>query len=394
MIGLCCFAFTIITYYLPIATPGIIIAAIGLLTQHSRLRFPAFLWLYLLLLLWAVVGLATSIDVAVSKDLIVERLKLALIMLVIVNTINTERRFGFFIFFLLGCYMLFPARGSFVNFIVGENVMGRLVWNNVYHNPNDLGVLSLLALGVALAVLATSTVRRVARIGAAISAAILIVVIVMTKSRGVLLGLIVGMGPAALRLVFSKSRRLIYVIIGAIALLLLVPTSTWDRYTGMGKLTSTDTLAEADPEGSAAERWEIQKSAWKIFASNPLTGVGLGNFSVANLRYLPRLGLKDTHNTYLNLATELGLPGLLLWLALVYSVMKATRNARVKWGTAALGIEYIWIERATLGFLVAGFVGTYWGLTFLYLVLSLLWCTSNPVLRSATSTQPVSVRRT
>jgi O-antigen ligase len=393
MIGLCCFTFTIISYYWPLATVGISVAALGLVTQTSRLRFPAFIWLYLLLMLWATVGLVTSIDAAASYDLIIERLKLIVIMLVIVNTVNTERRFAFFVFFFLGCFMLFPARGALVNYLLGEDLMGRVIWNYIYKNPNDLAVLSLLALGAALAVATAPSVRNIARVGAAVAAAILLVVIIMTKSRGVFLGLMVSMGPAALRQVFTKASRLVYVMVALAALLPFVPDATWDRYTGMGKLTSTDTLAEADPEGSAAERWEIQKNAWHIFLDHPVTGVGVGNFPRANQPYMQWGFLRDTHNTYLNLATELGLPGLLLWLALVFTVLKQTRDARVKLGTAAVGIEYVWMERATLGFLISAFVGTYWGLTFPYLMLALLWCTTNPAMRTITSTTPASTRR-
>jgi len=393
MIGLCFFAFTVIGYYWPLGTLGIGVAAVGLVTQRSRLRIPAFIWLYALLVLWAAIGLLTSIDFAVSYDLITERLKLLAIMLIIVNTVDTERRFSFFVYFFLGCYMLFPARGAFVNFLVGQNVMGRLVWNNVYGNPNDLAALSLLALGTALAVLTAKSSLGIARFGAAVAAALLLVVIVMTKSRGVLIGLVVSMGPSVLRLLFTKASRTIYAVVALIVVLLFVPDATWDRYVGMGKLTSTDTLVEADPEGSAAERWEIQKSAWQIFLSNPITGVGLGNFATANLKNLPQLGLKDTHNTYLNLACELGLPGLVLWFTMAFSVLKRTRATRVNVGTSFIGVDYIWLERATLGFLVAGLFGTYWALTFPYLVIALLWCSTNPTMRSTQASEPVLKRR-
>ena len=49
---------------------------------------------------------------------------------------------------------------------------------------------------------------------------------------------------------------------------------------------------------------------------------------------------------------------------------KATR-------VAAIGLNYVWMERAFVGFLIAGLVGTYWGLTAPYLYAAMLWCSSN-----------------
>lgn len=394
LVGLVIFATSIITYYWPLATTGLIVAAVGLPFERRRIRIPGFLWLYLAVLAYAAMGLATSINAPKSADQLIEHLKLAAIILILVNTITTRRRLIFFVYLFVGCFLLFPLRGAFFNyFIYGENLFGRAIWNHIYSNPNDLGALSLLALGATLSIVTAPMSHRFMRFALVTGAMLLLALIFMTKSRGVMLGLVVGMGPTALRFAMSKPKRLIYALVGLAVVVAFVPSTTWDRFSKMGELTSTDTLTTADPEGSAAERWEIQKTAWAIFKDHSVTGVGLGNYPTANKIYRRDLGARDTHNTYLNLAAELGLPGLILWLWLVISVLRGSKRGRTVERVAAIGLNYVWMERAFVGFLIAGLVGTYWGLTAPYLYAAMLWCSSNVDLSGASERASTAVPR-
>jgi O-antigen ligase len=148
----------------------------------------------------------------------------------------------------------------------------------------------------------------------------------------------------------------------------------------MVKLTDTSTVAESDLDGSAAERLEILKRGWQIFLDNPIFGVGLGAYELANAAYAPWLsdgGYKDTHNTYLNLAVETGLVGLVLWCALIVSTLRYARRSRRLAGAGRMATQQYWVERAFVGYLVAAIFGTYGALTFPYLILSVLWCSAS-----------------
>jgi O-antigen ligase len=144
----------------------------------------------------------------------------------------------------------------------------------------------------------------------------------------------------------------------------------------MSNLTGASTIREADREGSAAERFEILKIAWRMFLDNPVLGVGLGVYPRENARYAPEIGRMDTHNTYMNLAAELGLPGLALWCALVWSVLRYAYRRRRLAAPGELTTQQAWLERALWGYLVAAFVGTYVSLSFPYLILAVLWCSA------------------
>jgi hypothetical protein len=228
------------------------------------------------------------------------------------------------------------------------------------------------------------------------------------------------MGPVILRMVVKRPRLFVPIVLIALLIGYMAPSSVWDRLSGLRKLTSASTIDEADSEGSAAQRFEIQKVAWQIFIDHPIFGVGLGSYKQFNARYAPHLGMKDTHNTYLNLAAEVGLPGLMFWCALFLSVLSyayrslenayvseslvsvirhAYRSRHVKDVGAlfrslqhyaqlrrrssdeeALATQQRWIERALVSYLIAGVFGTFVGITFPYLMLGVLWSSSNLLL--------------
>jgi O-antigen ligase len=150
-------------------------------------------------------------------------------------------------------------------------------------------------------------------------------------------------------------------------------------------LTSTATIIDADPEHSAEQRFEILKTGLHIFADHPLLGVGIGCYGLANDRYAPELGTRDAHNTYVSLAAETGIPGLLLWLGLVWSVIAQARRRRAALAADDSALQVLWIERAVIAYLVAGFFGTFYVLATLYLVLGVLWVAANVLGQDATA---------
>ena len=374
LLGLCIFTFAIVTFYVPVARAGIAIALVGVFLQPEKIRVPLPIWIYAAFVLWAFLASFASSYSDIALDRSLEALKQLAILLVIVNALRTEGQLRFYLLFLLGCFILFPIRGTLVG---GDTVFGRAVWNYIYSNPNDLAALSLIALGVALALMFSAPSRNMVRLGAGVSTILLLVVILLTQSRGAFLGLVAGMGPAVILLaVRHRGRLLIYGGIIAIVLAVAVPSSAWQRLSSIEMLTSVSTIAEADPEGSAEQRFEIQKVGWQIFVDHPVFGIGFGAYGLENASYSPKLGKKSAHNTYLSLAAEVGLPGLALWCALVWSVLRYSYRSRKLAAPGQLATQQAWIERSLWGFFVASIFGSFEPLTFPYLMLAVLWCSA------------------
>lgn len=366
------------------------LALIGLLLRPQDLSFPPAMRWATAFLMWAAVTAVFAMSPDLAGDALVERLKAVVIFFVVVNALRTPQQLRFYMLLILVAFLIYPARGSIKNYIQGETVFGRAIWNKIYANPNDLAAITLLMVGMALAVATAKDLDHRLRWALRLYIPILLLIIVLTQSRGVFIGLLVAFGPA----LFKQARqRPALALTAVLAFAVLIPAASWHRFENMSKLTSVETLSEADPYGSALQRFEILKVGWQIFESNPVLGVGIGCYNEANGRFAPHLGKKDAHNTYLGLAAETGLPGLLLWLGLIASVLGFVRRRRRSLETNDSVIQVRWLERAVIGCLVAGFFGTYSGLTILYLILGTLWAAANVLGTEATGPAAARVTR-
>jgi O-antigen ligase len=187
--------------------------------------------------------------------------------------------------------------------------------------------------------------------------------------------------PSSITLVRRRPRAVLALAACLGVGLYFAPKSFWARMQGLRKATSVATIGEMDPEGSARQRFAVLQTATRIIRDHPVVGVGLGAYELTNARYSPALGDLDTHNTYLNVVAETGFPGLALFLAIVFSVLRVVYAARRRAGRAlpAEAETLRWLQYALLGYLIAGAFGSFAKLAFLYVYLALLWCTARTV---------------
>lgn len=366
---------TIVTYRIPYGQPIMLVSLFGLVAER-KIRIPAFMVAFGALFGLAILSALGSAWPELVREQSLELGKLWLIAFVAVSTLSDRRRVRLFMLVFLAAYALYPVRGALVNyFLGGYTIFGRAVWNYIYANPNDLAALTLLQLSVAAAFYAAEPPgwwRRAALAGLVV----LPVLILLTQSRGAFVGLVL-FGITA-----GVAHRRRFQLAGFAAILLLVaslviPSSAWDRLGMVGTLGSagTEALAELDDQGSAEQRYQIWQTSFRIIRDHPLQGVGWGAYPQANLRYNPELGARDTHSTYLNLAAEIGLPGLIIFLVTVgLTVGHAERVRRRIKATDPVSAQQIRLLLLGLGaFLVAGLFASYSALTFLYIHLVLIW---------------------
>src|SRR6266576_3054926 len=387
------YLFTIVTGRLPIGTVAMILALCSLVVQRAPLRAPVFVWLFAAWALWASLGYAMTQYPDMVEETLINHGKILLVAFVAVNALRTGTQIRFFIVFVLVSYVLFPARSTIVNYLHGYTLFGRAVGPFIYGNPNDLAAHTILLLGPALALWASSNRGSPARVIGLGGAAILTLVIVLTQSRGAFLAL----GAMALPSTIALARRRPRAVVGLAAFvglaLYLAPASFWHRMQGLSKGTSFETIGQMDPEGSARQRFAVLQAASRIIRDHPVAGVGFGAYEFAQYRYNPALGYLDTHNTYLNVLAETGVPGLALFLGIVISVVRTVRRARRRASRAfPADTEMLrWLEYALVGYLIAGVFGSFGKLAFLYVYLGLLWCAArivSPVRVTASTPAP------
>jgi putative inorganic carbon (HCO3(-)) transporter len=71
------------------------------------------------------------------------------------------------------------------------------------------------------------------------------------------------------------------------------------------------------------ERLSLWEAGWEVVRDYPWLGVGPGNFANIVGFYNPEIVNLPMHNSYLAIAAEIGIPGLILFSALVISVLIA-----------------------------------------------------------------------
>jgi putative inorganic carbon (HCO3(-)) transporter len=137
------------------------------------------------------------------------------------------------------------------------------------------------------------------------------VALLLTKSRG---GYIAAAAGGAMVMWLSVQRRRAFVLPLVLSLILFV-AGAWFLF-GMGSHTSELVEGAADPS-TWAFRQRVWRAATWMLADFPFTGAGMGLFNdVAALLYaFLETRCLGTHNLYLQVGVDLGIPGLIAYLA-------------------------------------------------------------------------------
>jgi O-antigen ligase len=115
----------------------------------------------------------------------------------------------------------------------------------------------------------------------------------------------------------NKLRWLLVATVLTAAALPVIPGQYVERFRSIGG---------QEAEGhSKQKRIEILQDAWRIFLDNP-AGVGVASFPAVRNRVFGRT--QDTHNLYLEVATNLGVQGLAVFCFLIYAMLAALHDAR------------------------------------------------------------------
>lgn len=203
------------------------------------------------------------------------------------------------------------------------------------HNNMAAGYASMLApLAAAWALAAARPRRRV--LGWALALAVVAYLIVLGSRAGLaasLLGtlVVVALGLARRRVAAGRPARWGPALAALVVLGAVLPLSSTVR--GLAKdgfYRAIDLLQDVGLTDlkDAGFRMDVYRSALEMVTEAPLLGVGAGNFAVEHVRFDPRRAeIPHAHNDALQALTELGLPGLLLFLGLLGALVVGLRRA-------------------------------------------------------------------
>lgn len=381
LVAFCVYLWTIHSYRLPLGDAAIITALLAVLLARKPVVMPVPLALFGAFVAWSAIGLAFTIDRTTTYTWVTDLAKVWLIVFCLVNLVRTPAQLRFIAIVWLGLFAFYPVRGAYYNqYICQCNEAGRVAWNFVFSNPNDLAAISFLPLGLC-AVVAYLERVKLWKYAAAAGVVLVSLLIFLTQSRGALLAL---MASVLFLVLLSKRRGQHLTIIGALAVVaaLAAPRGVWDRLAGLSNVSVATGMQGVDEEGSAEARWRIWQIAARMVREYPITGVGIGMYPIHHARLSNDLderrsvrGRRDTHSAYFRIAAEMGIPGLALflgiWFALFRDLAKKRRLLKKTRPREHQAVLFLQLSMAAL--LFASIFGTYGYFVYTYLHMAIVW---------------------
>jgi putative inorganic carbon (hco3(-)) transporter len=186
-------------------------------------------------------------------------------------------------------------------------------------DPNELAAALLVGLAIAVAFAANRHIGAAYRALAGCSAALCLAGILISLSRGGLLGVAAAMVIAIL--VGGRWRARVLALAGVLAVLAV------GYFAFVASLPAKQRVLDVGAEGGTG-RLDLWTVGLRMIEAHPLNGIGSGQFPISSVHYLLRPGLiqsgafilstpKVAHNTYLNVTAELGLVGGVLFVGLI-----------------------------------------------------------------------------
>lgn len=274
-----------------------------------------------LLLVAIVVQIPFAAAPGLAKNVFVERvIKFAFLTFFMAVLIQSPRCMRWFVLaYLFSCFYITQES-------VRGLISGGLVWENqgvmrlhgavpIYQHPNSLSGLAMGAIPFVVFLLPVWR-RWYARLALLALLGTSLTCVIYTGSRTGYVALLAFLFFWWLH-ARRKGRMIAWGLVAAVITVLVVPQQYKERFLSIG--------GEEAEGASKATRIEILKDAWQIFLDNP-GGIGVASFPAVRMQKFGRD--QDTHNLYLEVATNLGVQGLAVFTVLIAVMLSAFARVR------------------------------------------------------------------
>lgn len=248
--------------------------------------------------------------------------KVVLIFVLMVNTLTTPKRIERFTWLIVLASGYIAGRAVFdyargINLIGNGRVQGAV--GGMFKNPNDLA-LNMVSVMPLAALLALRPLPMVQRAVAALCGVFMLGTVIFSQSRSGTVGLAV-MALVLAGYMLKRAPGLVFAgVIAAVLAMPMLPDSYWERVASI-------TNEELDQTGSREARSILMEESFAAFVAYPFTGVGAGQFKNWNPEGRQQ-AWHESHNVVLQVAAELGIFGLAVFLFLVGRAMYAPIHTR------------------------------------------------------------------
>jgi putative inorganic carbon (HCO3(-)) transporter len=239
-------------------------------------------------------------------------LKVVVIFFLMINLVNSRKRLRLLISGVVLCGIPLGLH-AIKSYLSGEFALKGLritgMGKGLFGNPNDLAICLNMLLPLAVVLGMTSRgIRRWIFLGGAL---VMFGGIIFTYSRGGFLGIIFSFLFMLWKLSRRKRLRTMALVFVSLAVLLPVLPGSYS------KRILTIFESESDTTGSSHARQELLMHGINQTMKRPIIGVGIGNFTIYSLHGMV------AHNSYVEIAAELGIFGLLAYLILILAPFRS-----------------------------------------------------------------------
>lgn len=273
---------------------------------------------FFLFVLWFVASSTQALEPGQSFESLNELLKFVLPFFVGVTLMKDEKDWRPMLWTIVLCQG-YVGLEMHINYLVKGYNSAAEGFAGMDNNCFGASLLSVLGPAIALMISSRTWTTRAL---AGLSAALILHTILLTFSRGAMVGLL-AVGLTAFVLMPKRPKYLGALVLTVTVALYFTGPQLWERY------ASAFAPAE-ERDGSAESRVELWKDCIEVIKEYPVFGVGPANWRVIADQYGWPPG-KSAHSVWMETTAELGIPGgLLLLLFFVGAAIKLWPIARTR----------------------------------------------------------------
>ncbi len=275
-----------------------------------------------------------------------------IIFFMMAEVINTRKRLSNILIALLASSTIVGLDGIYQQYMKVDFMRKFPLYTSkvtaTFQFPNDLAGYLVTILPLSISLIIQKVTNRRLRLPLIVLSIILIRCLLLTQTRGAWLGFILGLFFVCL---FNGKKAFLLGVLFLIILALFSPLVIKNQIKSFATL-STDV--------STNDRMIIWGTAWRMFMDKPFFGHGLGTFMSVFGRYRPPdYGeIVYAHNCYLQMAAEIGIFGLSIFLWFIVALFKSTILKLIKSDDKFLKAALIGLIGGILAYLVHSFVDT------------------------------------
>ncbi len=278
-------------------------------------------------------------------------IKVVLMFIVMVNVVRTEGRLRGMLLLAIaaGCLVSLSAINDYRvgNFTVeGYRVASNIRNSSIFGDPNEMALylVTMVPLAIVLLLAGRNPFKKLIY---AVCTMVMAAGTIFTFSRGGFLGLLAASAVLGWKLGRRHRLAVVLVLVLAVGVFIVLAPGQF----GSRMLTIVD--ISRDTSGSASTRQAVLYRSIYVALTHPLLGVGMGNFPIVSIRNLV------SHNSYTQVAAEIGLPALALYLMFMVVPFRRLRRLEQETFSTRRGSRFYYLsvglQASLAGYMVSSF---------------------------------------